>query len=270
MPLTAKEGILLSSAIPVLFVAPFYCYPKLALSPRDEVSTVLFRLAGAGLAAVACVSLVVLYPANCGLGVWEWIGLRVSWHSIATPLAMLACVYCGALMELMIGTRHIPYSSEVPGHVKFRNLVAGPCLEELTFRACTCRVLLAAGFGIASTSSIAPLFFGIAHIHHGFEAIWSKKHTVRQAIVQQLALFVQTTVFGFFACAAYLSLGSLVAPTVLHVGCNWMGMPWLGQRSTMSAAYYRATQCLSVAGLVCLILLTRWLLQKPHSFAVQC
>lgn len=270
MQLTAKEGIVLSSAIPVLFVVPFYCYPKLAWSPRDEVSTVIFRLAGAGLAAIACVSLVVIYPANCGLGLWEWIGVGISWNIIAAPLAMLSFVYCGALMELIIGTRHIPYMSEVPGHVKFRNLVAGPFLEELTFRACTCRVLLASGFGVGSTSSIAPLFFGIAHIHHVFESIWCKKHTVRQAIMQQLALFVQTTVFGFFACAAYLSQGSLVAPTILHVGCNWMGMPWLGQRNTMSTAYYRATQCVSVAGLVCLVLQTRWLLLKPHPFAAQC
>lgn len=270
MSLTAKEGVLLSSTIPFLFVAPFYCYPKLAWSPRDAAATVMFRLAGAGVAAIACVALIALYPADCGLPLMEWIGVATTWRSLCVPVAMLCCVYCGALVELMVGTRRIAYTSTVPVHVKFRNLVAGPFLEELTFRACSCRVLLAAGFSISTTSMVAPLFFGVAHVHHVFEAICFKKQAVREAVMHQLALFIQTTLFGFFACAAYLSLGSIVAPCILHVGCNWMGMPWTGQKGDMSTACYQATQYLTVAGLGCLFLMTRWLLTTPHPFVNQC
>lgn len=270
MSLTPAAGLLLSGAIPVLFVAPFYCHPKLAWSPRNDAATVAFRLAGAAVAAVAAVALVALYPADCGMRLWDWIGVGLSWQSIMVPICMLGCVYCGAFVALMVGARRMAYTAEVPMHVKFRNLVAGPFLEEITFRACSCRVLLAAGFTPVQTASIAPLFFGIAHAHHVVELIRCRGQTVYQAAMQQLALFVQTSLFGFFACVAYLSLGSLAAPALLHIGCNWFGMPWLGQRSGMSVVCYRTTQCLSIAGLVLLFVLTKWLLSNPHTFATHC
>lgn len=269
MALTAAEGIQLSVAIPVLFVAPFYCHPKLAWSPRDQLATVVFRLAGAAVAAIACIVLVALYPADCGLTPWEWIGLGVTWQSVAVPIAMLGCVYCGGFVERMIGKRNFSYTNDIPVHVKVRNLVVAPSLEELTFRACSCRVLLAAGFSPVHTACIAPLFFGIAHAHQVLEEIVCERQPVYQAAIHQLALFVQTALFGFFACAAYLSLGRLIAPTLLHVGCNWIGMPWLWQRNSMSIRCYRTTQILSIAGYAGLFLLTRWLLVNPHAFATQ-
>eukprot|EP00892_Ulva_mutabilis_P008005 jgi/Ulvmu1/5577/UM023_0114.1 len=270
MSVTATDGLLLSMFIPVLFVTPFYCHPRLAWSPRNDAGTVVFRLAGGAVAAAASVSLVALYPANCGLELWEWIGLGASWQSVVVPMGMLGCVYYGALVEHLVGARRIAYTAAVPMHVKIRNLMAAPCLEEITFRACSCRVLLAARFSPLQTACTAPLFFGIAHAHQILEEVFGRKIPLRQAVMRQVALFMQTSLFGFFACIAYLSIGSLVAPTVLHVGCNWIGMPWLGQRGNMSVVCHRITQVLSVAGLGLLFAMTRWLLLHPHPFAVQC
>lgn len=256
--------------MPVLFVTPFYCYPSKWALHRNAVFTVIFRLAGAGLASIASVCVVEVYPAKCGLHLREWIGVDVRWPSILLPLLMLTCAYIGAAVEMMVGLRRIPYTSGVAMHVKLRNLVAGPFLEEVTFRACTCRVMLASGFSVIATATTAPLFFGFAHVHHIVEGIWFEGRTMRQAIMQQLALFVQTTLFGFFACAVYLSQGSLVAPTILHIGCNWMGTPWLGKNNGMSAACYRVTQGLSMAGFVMLVFVTSWMLTHPHAFVANC
>jgi len=46
-----------------------------------------------------------------------------------------------------------------------RELVVGPLFEEFVFRACFLRILMAAGLSRLFLTLVAPLFFGLAHVH---------------------------------------------------------------------------------------------------------
>ncbi|KAG0366609.1 hypothetical protein BGZ54_005116 [Gamsiella multidivaricata] len=73
-----------------------------------------------------------------------------------------------------------------------------------------------------------PLVFGIAHIHHGYEA-YAKKGRTRRALMNAalMACFqtAYTTLFGWFATFLFLRTSNLIAPCLCHAFCNMMGFP---------------------------------------------
>eukprot|EP01135_Chromosphaera_perkinsii_P011929 Nk52_evm46s2531 gene=Nk52_evmTU46s2531 len=110
-----------------------------------------------------------------------------------------------------------------------------PLLEEIVFRGCVCAILL---IGIRHQSQvdnsdkgahdmvyIAPLFFGMAHMHHVFDHIYSLGMSVRNATLTVLFQLCYTTLFGMLATYYFVRTGLVMAPFLSHVFCNFMGFP---------------------------------------------
>jgi prenyl protein peptidase len=73
---------------------------------------------------------------------------------------------------------------------------------------------------------LAPLYFGIAHVHHFYEFCLTHPDTpALAALLRSLFQFGYTTIFGWYATFVYLRTGSLLAVVVIHSFCNWCGLP---------------------------------------------
>jgi len=118
-----------------------------------------------------------------------------------------------------------------------RNLCIAPLVEEVIFRACLLPPLLASisknnnRLTPTQASWIAPLFFGIAHLHHFYEKyrqIPSKERSNK--VIGQLVLVVAvqwtyTTLFGAYVSHIFVRTASLFGVTLAHIICNYMGLP---------------------------------------------
>lgn len=72
----------------------------------------------------------------------------------------------------------------------------------------------------------APLYFGIAHVHHFYEFRLTHPDTsIMAAVLRSVFQFGYTTVFGWYATFLYLRTGSLIAVILVHSFCNWCGLP---------------------------------------------
>ncbi|KAF5327380.1 hypothetical protein D9619_003896 [Psilocybe cf. subviscida] len=109
-----------------------------------------------------------------------------------------------------------------------RNYVIAPITEEIVFRSCVIAVHHLSGASLHSMIFLAPLTFGLAHIHHAYEAFHrygSDAHAARVAAVSCTFQFAYTTIFGFLASYLFLRTGSVLPPITAHIFCNMMGFP---------------------------------------------
>jgi prenyl protein peptidase len=110
--------------------------------------------------------------------------------------------------------------------IGWRNLVAGPVTEELTFRSLIIPLHLMAHMPPSKIVFVTPLYFGIAHVHHFYEFVLTHpEFPILPAILRTLVQFTYTSLFGFFAAFVFLRTGSLYAAIAAHTFCNWMGLP---------------------------------------------
>jgi membrane protease YdiL (CAAX protease family) len=109
-----------------------------------------------------------------------------------------------------------------------RNLVAAPLTEELVFRAAVCPLLLAAGWAAPRVALVAPLFFGVAHVHHGVVAWRSGAASAAAAAVQVAVQMTYTWAFGVFAAFVFVRTGRVAPAVASHAFCNYMGLPHIG------------------------------------------
>ena len=133
-----------------------------------------------------------------------------------------------------------------------RDLAVAPLAEEVVFRACLLPPLLAArrravvgggggggpprgALSPVSASWIAPLFFGVAHLHHLRERVRSLPPAARlngavrsRIFLGAMVQWTYTTLFGAYVSHVFVRTGSLAAVAAAHVVCNWMGLPDFG------------------------------------------
>jgi prenyl protein peptidase len=105
-----------------------------------------------------------------------------------------------------------------------RNQVVAPVTEELVFRACMVPALLSTGMTDTSVCLTAPLFFGIAHVHHGILRL-RQGYSLTFVSVATLVQFCYTSIFGAYVSYVYLRTGSIGAVVFCHSLCNAMGLP---------------------------------------------
>ena len=85
-------------------------------------------------------------------------------------------------------------------------------------------VLLASGLHPYTVCWTAPLFFGVAHVHHAAQSLREGKKLLNVA-VQTTFQLIYTTLFGAYASYAYIQTKSTTAIALAHGFCNWMGLP---------------------------------------------
>mmetsp|Transcript_11147 Transcript_11147/g.21674 ORF Transcript_11147/g.21674 Transcript_11147/m.21674 type:complete len:387 (+) Transcript_11147:119-1279(+) len=127
---------------------------------------------------------------------------------------------------------------------KLRNYFIAPLSEEIIFRACLLPPLLASSKPTINNSKnkilalspiqaswIAPLFFGIAHLHHIYEQ-WRHLNpslkttsTMVRLLAGVMFQWGYTTLFGAYASHVFLRTASLSGVVLAHMACNYMGLP---------------------------------------------
>lgn len=145
------------------------------------------------------------------------------------PLALTMVLFLGPLaMNWIERDAHTPWRKQLRARVMgperlqlLRNLLIGPAAEEWVFRACMCPLLFAAGHPDAAVVFGSAVVFGLAHIHHRFDA-----DTPWAAVAVQ---FTYTTLFGAYSSYLFLRTGLVYGPLLAHIFCNAMGLPEFGR-----------------------------------------
>jgi len=99
--------------------------------------------------------------------------------------------------------------------------------EELVFRSTILAVSMMGKLSIGSLVFGTPLWFGIAHAHHAWDAFkrnGGDAAAAQQAILISLFQLTYTTLFGWFASYLFLRTGSILPPLLSHIFCNAMGI----------------------------------------------
>lgn len=111
------------------------------------------------------------------------------------------------------------------------NEIQGPITEEVMFRSAIIPLHLLARVSPGRIVWTAPLYFGVAHVHHFYEFRLTHPDTsIIAAALRSAFQFGFTTVFGWYATFIYLRTGSLIAVIIIHTFCNWCGLPRLWGR----------------------------------------
>jgi prenyl protein peptidase len=160
----------------------------------------------------------------------------------------------------------VPFKA-APTRVLLRDLLIAPVIEELVFRACIMQVLLSGGWQPVRAALVAPVFFGIAHVHHVCQAIVFEGRSFGQAAASQAFSMLYTTVFGALAGLLYLSTGTLASACALHAGCNWFGMPRLTAEAKRRGMQVPVA-VLWLAGVYWSVIETLTMLKPPFALAL--
>lgn len=115
-----------------------------------------------------------------------------------------------------------------------RNCVAAPVAEEVVFRGHMMPLLLAGGFSAYGAMWLAPVFFGLAHLHHAVQAVLVEGVPVGRALAQSAFQFAFTTIFGWYSAFLFIRTGTVSAPIVAHAFCNLIGFPPFGALGRIS------------------------------------
>lgn len=135
-------------------------------------------------------------------------------RSLALPAAHVAVLYAGPLLHE--ATRQDPVVERIDGyraHVmalqRLRSLVVSPFVEEFVFRACMLPLLLRGGWSPGSAALLAPVIFGVAHLHHLHDLVVHQGREVGDAVAAVAFQFGYTSLFGAYASLLFLRTRSL-------------------------------------------------------------
>lgn len=118
----------------------------------------------------------------------------------------------------------------------FRDIIVAPFAEEATFRGCMVAPLLSANYSILEVTFFAPLFFGVAHVHHMVVKLQNGV-PFTMALISSMVQFSYTYLFGAYSAYAFIRTGSVVAVFLSHAFCNFMGLPDLNFLQQSSKLY---------------------------------
>ncbi|PKY06063.1 prenyl protein protease [Aspergillus campestris IBT 28561] len=240
----AQTAAVFSAALILVYVAPFYLSsatrPSQTLS-RDTPSVIRARIRAVTLSCIISVIAVlglliqndVTVPEAMHLLGWWPIGLA----EVLCTLLLTAILFVGPLFERVAegewkhGSPVGRIYESLNSWAGWRNYVAGPVTEEIIFRSAIIPLHLLANVSPGRIVFVAPLYFGIAHVHHFYEFRLTHPDTsVFIALFRSIFQFGFTTVFGWYATFVYLRTGSLLAVIIAHSFCNWCGLPRLWGR----------------------------------------
>eukprot|EP01059_Diplonema_ambulator_P036440 TRINITY_DN9074_c0_g1_i1.p1 TRINITY_DN9074_c0_g1~~TRINITY_DN9074_c0_g1_i1.p1 ORF type:complete len:206 (+),score=22.99 TRINITY_DN9074_c0_g1_i1:28-618(+) len=149
---------------------------------------------------------------------------------VIKALGLTSVLFAGVIRE-KVGTGEV----EVPSLRAFaprtqtefmecRNYVAAPFVEEFVFRAATL-FLLKPHFSTTFCVCFSTASFALAHVHHLYLYLTSHKIPLAQSLKIVLANFLIHSTFALFSTFIYTHTGSLLAATLAHSYCNYLGAP---------------------------------------------
>lgn len=237
--ISTRTAATLSILLTLFYVVPLYLFSSTRPTPslsRDAPSVIRARMrtvtATSAISALA-VLLLLLDKGNVSLPealkLLGWWPIAIS--DVLSCLLLTALLFAGPLFEKWAVGEWREEAEKLSGWIGWRNYVAGPVSEELIFRSAIIPLHLLAKASPGRIVFLAPLYFGIAHVHHFYEFRLTHPGTpVAAALLRSIFQFGYTTVFGWYATFLYLRTGSLLAIIIVHSFCNYCGLPRLWGR----------------------------------------
>jgi prenyl protein peptidase len=216
----------------LFFVGSLYVWKYdsvLTPTERDQPHVIMQRLLSVG-TVTTC--LVLLGPLDRpSLGIPDSILQNVTGAILG--LLLMVILYTGPLVYAYLDPDAEILEKPSLSFPFIRNVVIAPLVEEIAFRSCMLPIMIRAGFSQNAAIYITPIFFGLAHVHHLFLnsndvvklKIAGKKLIVKKIYLSTIAQAGYTTIFGFITSYLYIHTGTLAAPLLAHVFCNYMGLP---------------------------------------------
>ncbi|XP_034238570.1 CAAX prenyl protease 2 [Thrips palmi] len=176
-------------------------------------------------------------------------------QALTIPLGLTMVLFLGSLsMQGLTGLWHL-YTEPMywvwnMKDIHFlRSHVVAPIAEEFVFRACMLPLLLQC-FQPLTAIFIAPLFFGVAHLHHMYDRVMHAQLPFKHALAISCFQMTYTTIFGAYSAFLFVRTGHLAAPCVVHAFCNHMGFPDFSEVFTYKNPHKFIVASLFLVGLV--------------------
>lgn len=169
--------------------------------------------------------------------------LRFAWglffSSVVNCLKLMCILYCGPLLDnllyyllvpgVSVKSMFIDVYNELFNIWGLRNYVFAPLTEELFYTAMIINNYLITDQKSTTFNSViflSPLFFGVAHVHHGFEMYSIGLYSTLNILFSVLFQTVYTTAFGIFTNYVFVRTGgNLWCCIFLHAMANYLGFP---------------------------------------------
>lgn len=183
----------------------------------------------------------------------------------AMPIAVL---FTGSIMAGMLnkGTE-VKQNQRRKGIAWIRDLFASPLMEEVCFRSGLVSYLHLRRWAFSDLVLGSPVFFAISHVHHMYENVYIRGMLLSTAGIVAAFQCAYTYVFGCVAVFLFISTGSLIAPVVAHMLCNYFGFPrfgdiWRYNNARMIAAGH-------VCGVFGFLAMVHHMAHRPMQYPVQ-
>ncbi|KAF2364739.1 CAAX amino terminal protease [Trinorchestia longiramus] len=238
-------AVLLCVLLSVLYVASLYVWDVWDASKgRDHPSTIKKRCISVAFMTLLSPVFVKFtvnpeaflqynYPSSADVPfrLHEVMGLRLAGlgFAVGLPLLLTATLFSGPIIYYVMHEHNVIYMDprywyqQVTSMVWLRNQVVAPFSEEWTFRACLIPMLVQY-MKPTTTLFVAPLFFGIAHIHHAIERLRIGIPVI-PVVLGTVFQCIFTSVFGMYSAYLFMKTGHFVSAFIAHAFCNQMGMP---------------------------------------------
>ncbi|KDR77595.1 hypothetical protein GALMADRAFT_245743 [Galerina marginata CBS 339.88] len=185
---------------------------------------------------------------------------------LVTPILFIGPLFGGYLGKELPGQRNWLWESHMKARFLsiqgVRNYCVAPLTEEIVFRGCVLAIYHLSGASRTRMIFLAPLTFGMAHIHHAWDTYNTHgRHyaALKRAIITSCFQLGYTTLFGFHVSYLFLRTGSIFPPITAHIVCNIMGIPEIGYELRKFQRYRHAIISIYLIGIVGFVYtLTRW------------
>ena len=260
-------------AMAALFVEVLYLAPKeIGDLERNDRRQILWRFKALCLVSLICpicVSYVILGTRTLGETLWA-LGLNPTSpvETIFLPTAVSASLFLGPLMEMVLEAyqEHSivrlkwkrggwyavfvePMLQSAGDLVNIRAYIFAPIVEEWVFRCCMVSALLEVGITTRQAVYTAPLYFGMAHLHHQYHQVTRCGIPIQTAVINGLVQFAYTTLFGMYEVFVFCRTRNFYSLALQHSFCSYMGLPqptWIGKHDQLHS--YRILLGLSYFG----------------------
>lgn len=281
--LSPLSATLYSLGLTVLYVGVLYLHPRTRptkTARRDDPAVVKTRMVLLSIVTFAINFAVVPYilisQKVFSTWFWAWSAQKL-WSplplqlllDILKSLALTSILFIGPLADslyfryqdrrdtLGYGPSYAPPGAlmteirrELSTLYGIRNYIVGPATEELVYRGGILALFLSTHLSLRTLVLYVPLFFAVAHVHHGYEMYLEGSYPGRLIVLTTLFQLLFTTIFGWYATFLFLRTGSVWPAFLVHSYCNALGPPEFGVvgKNRTQTLIYRLLLVVGVVG----------------------
>lgn len=175
-------------------------------------------------------------------------GFGVDVMNVCRSVGLISVLYAGPILEYFVDIDFDAATLKDGFHDAFllvwgvRDHLFAPVTEELIYRSTILAFLQPFdSISRAHKVTLTPLFFGIAHVHHGYDLFTYGGADLQTVAFTVLFQTTYTTIFGMLCNHVFLrSNNNLWCPVAVHAICNLMGFPKtsIGGPLAWRLAYY--------------------------------